>query len=58
MTTEKVMVIEEELANLVHRLDLAEHNDSLGMAPTIKALYGQVADKKRELEAAQAEDDG
>lgn len=45
--------LREELANLEHQLDLANHNDSLGMAPTISRLYDQVREKRRELENAE-----
>ena len=50
MATEKVLIIEEELDDLVHRLDLAESS--------CRVLCTQVEDKRRELEDAQAEDDG
>jgi len=50
-----VEVLKEELANLEHQLDLANHNDSLGMAPTISRLYGQVAEKRREIDNAESE---
>jgi|TARA_Y100000296_G_C5140266_1_gene240584 hypothetical protein len=54
--------LQAELSDLEHRLDLAEHNDSLGMASTISSLYGQVREKQREIELLeeeerQAEDD-
>jgi hypothetical protein len=55
-------ILKEQLARLERRLDMAEHNDSLGMASTISSLYGQVREKQREIELLeeeerQAEDD-